>query len=387
MDRVLVLGGGFGGISTAHHLKRMLADDVDVTLVDRRSHFVMGFRKSMAVTGRESLQAGMRPLDALASQGVRVVRGSIQTIEPASHAAVVDGARLEADALVVALGAALAPEKVPGLAEHGINVYSTDGVAPAAQALASLESGTLAIGIFGVPYKCPAAPYELAILCNDALRARGSSASVTVFTPQPGSLPILGAAGCSVIEGRLASQGITFKANTKAESVEPGRVVLGAGGLPLDDDVAFDVLFAVPPHVCPPVVVDAGLAQPGGWVKVNPRTLETGVDGTYAIGDVTAIMMANGQPMPKAGAFAENEGRVVASRIAARFAGNDPDATFDGQGACFLEVGGGQAMIVRGDFLAEPAPAVELTEPSAENLATKGAFERDLLNAWFGARS
>ncbi len=386
MDRVLVLGGGFGGISTAHHLKRLLADDVDVTLVDRRSHFVMGFRKSMAVTGREPLEAGMRPLEGLASHGIRVVQGSIESIEPGAHAAVVDGVRLDADALVVALGAALAPENVPGLAEHGINVYSTDGVARAAQALASLQTGTLAIGIFGVPYKCPAAPYELAILCDDALRDRGSSASVTVFTPQPGSLPIVGAAGCSAIEGRLAQQGITFKANAKGESVEPGRVVLGGGGLPLDDDIAFDVLFAVPPHVCPQVVIDAGLAQPGGWVKVNPRTLETGVDGTYAIGDVTAIMMANGQPMPKAGAFAENEGRVVASRIASRFAGIDPNASFDGQGACFLEVGGGEAMIVRGDFLADPAPAVELTAPSAENLATKAAFEQDLLNVWFGSR-
>lgn len=386
MRRVLILGGGFGGVSTAHHLRELMGDECDVVLVDRRTHFVMGFRKTSAIVGREPLEAGMRPLDSLAARGVRVVRGSIDRIDAAAHAAEVDGERIEADALVVALGADLAPHAVPGLADHGINVYSTDGVAPASEALGALREGRLVIGIFGVPYKCPAAPYELAILCKDALDDRGSDATVSVFTPQSGSLPVVGAAGCALIEGRLADRGIGFRANAKAQRVEPGQVLVESGGLPLEDErIPFDVLFAVPPHVCPPVVVDAGLAQPGGWVKVDRRTLETNMDGVYAIGDVTAIAMANGQPMPKAGAFADGEGVVVARRIAARLTGADPDAAFDGRGACFLETGGGEAMIVQGDFLADPAPAVELSPPSKENLAEKARFEDERLNAWFGS--
>jgi len=385
MDRVLILGGGFGGVSAAHHLHRLLGEGVQTVLVDRASHFVMGFRKTSAVVGREPIVAGMRPLDALHEKGVRVIRGDLEHIDPEGRAAVVNGERLEADALVVALGADLAPEAVSGLAEHAVNVYSTDGVEAGERALATLDRGNLVIGIFGVPYKCPAAPYELAILCKEALNVRGSSATVTVFTPQPGSLPIIGEAGCSVLEGRLATDGIAFRANTKVERVEPGRVVLAAGGLPLDDDIPFDVLFGIPPHRCPAVVVDAGLAQPGGWVKVDPRTLETGIDGVYAVGDVTAIAMANGQPMPKAGAFADHEGQVVAERIAARLAGRDPDTTFAGEGACFLETGAGEAMMVRGEFLAEPRPRVELTSASSRHLEEKHAFERERLDAWFGA--
>lgn len=387
MQRVLILGGGFGGVSTAHHLKRTLGDGVEPVLVDRRTHFFMGFRKSLAVVGREPLEEGMRPLDTLAAHGVRVVHGTIESIEPAAHAAVVDGERIDADALVVALGADLAPEAVPGLAEHGINVYASSGVDPAHDALESLDDGSLVIGIFGVPYKCPPAPYELAILCKDALEARGSNARITVFTPQPASLPVLGSAGCSVVEGRLGSRGIEFRANMKAQRVEAGRVVVeSGGGLPLDGEIGFDVLFGVPPHRCPKVVVDAGLAPAGGWVKVDPRTLETAVENVYAIGDVTAIPMANGQPIPKAGAFADAEGQVVAERIAAHFDGRETIASFAGEGACFLETGGGEAMIVRGNFLAEPAPEVELSPSSKENLEEKGRFERDRLDAWFGAR-
>ena len=117
---------------------------------------------------------------------------------------------------------------------------------------------------------------------------------------------------------------------------------------------------------------------------MNPRTLETSFDGVYAVGDVTAIPMANKQPIPKAGVFAEGEGEVVAERIAARLAGRDPAETFAGEGFCFLEIGNGMAQFVRGNFLADPEPQVELTPPSAESLAEKDRFEEQRLDAWFG---
>jgi sulfide:quinone oxidoreductase len=193
------------------------------------------------------------------------------------------------------------------------------------------------------------------------------------------SLPVLGKAGCESLEGRMAGAGIEFRPDSKAERVEDGHVAIAGGG-----ELPFDLLFGVPPHRVPRVVVDAGLAEQGGWVKVNPRTLETSFDGVYAVGDVTAIPMANKQPMPKAGVFAEGEGEVVAERIAARLAGREPSATFAGEGFCFLEIGNGQAQFVRGNFLADPEPQVELTTPSAESLAEKSRFEQGRLDAWFG---
>lgn len=377
--RVLILGGGFGGISAARRLRELLDPKDEIVLVDRRDHFFMGFRKIMAIIGREPLAAGTRKLDDLIAQGIKVVRGNITRIDPAAKTAEVDGTAIDADALVVALGADLAPQAVPGLSEHGINVYDESGVGPAADALASASGGRLVVGIFGAPYKCAPAPYELAILAHESAAARGAALDVTVFTPQPMSLPVLGRSGCDTIEGKLAGHGITFRPNTKAERVQAGSVALAGGG-----EIGFEILFAIPPHRCPQAVVEAGLAEPGGWVKVDPRTLETGIDGVYALGDVVGIMMSNGQPFPKAGVLAENEGRVVADRIAARAGGRTAEATFDGRGACFLEVGNGEAMLVRGDFLADPAPDVELTAASKDNVAEKHRYESDRLSAWFG---
>jgi sulfide:quinone oxidoreductase len=358
----------------------MLAPEHETVLVSRSTHFMMGFRKNAEMVGSGTMEAGSRPLGSLEQRGIRVALGDVSRIDPGTRSAQVGGETIEADALVVALGAETVPDAVPGLAEHGHDVYDPQRVPAASAALASLREGRVAIGIFGAPYTCPPAPYELALLAQEAAQSRGANLELHAFTPQPMSLPVLGSAGCEVVEGRLSLKGIRFTPNAKAERVESGRVVLAAGG-----EVPFDLLLAVPPHRCPQVLIDAGLAEQGGWVKVDPRTLETRAQGVYGVGDCTAIPLATGQPLPKAGVLAEAEGRVVAERIAATLNGIAPEGEFGGEGTCYLEIGGGEAMMVRGRFLAEPAPQVELVGPSSELLEEKARYERDSLEAWFGS--
>jgi sulfide:quinone oxidoreductase len=385
--RVMVLGGGFGGIACAVSLRERLEPGDEVVLVERRTTFVMGLRKNWAVLNAGAIAVGERPLARLAERGIRVVNGTIEAIEPDARAAIVDGERLEADALVVALGAARAPEAVPGFAEHAIDWYDMAQLERGRAAVTGLRpGGRVLVGIFGVPYPCPPAAFELALLVNERLRARGHDGSVEVFSPQALSLPILGAAGCGSFESRLELAGVPFQRSHVAARVEPGRVVFSpaAEGAAAPPNRPFDVLFGIPPHRVPKVVADSGLTGGAPWIKVDPRTLETGRPGVHAIGDVTAIPLSNGQMLPKAGLFAQRQGEVVAARLAATFRGEAPTATFDGAGACFLEVGDGMASMVSGEFLADP-PQVQLEEPSAAHLAAKHAFEQDRLAAWFGA--
>jgi sulfide:quinone oxidoreductase len=327
--------------------------------------------------GASPLEAGQRPLDRLTRIGVNVIHDAVTTIDPQTRSVEVGGQRMQADALVVALGAELAPEAVPGLRPHALNVYDAQEIPRAAQALSDFRGGRLLIGIFGAPYKCPPAPYEMALLINEFFRSRGLTVSLEVFTPQPMSLPVLGTAGCDVIESRLAENAIAFLPNHKATAVEAGEVVFANARRP------YDLLLAVPPHRPPAAVRQSGLVDASGWVPVNTRTLETQFPGVYAIGDVVQIAMANGKPLPKAGVFAEAMGEVVADRIAATFAGQEPQATFQGEGGCYLEVGAGQAMMVQGRFLAAPEPEVLLTEASPQHLNEKRAFEAQRLQAWF----
>src|SRR5262245_39761653 len=158
MKRVLVLGGGFGGIATAHRLKQNLGKNVEVILVDRRPYFMVGFRKSWALVGERPLEAGQKSLDGLSRLGVDVRRATIEAIHPQQKSATVEGETIQADALVVALGAELNPSAIPGFIEHAYNVYDPNEIPRAEEALNEFKSGRLVIGIFGAPYKCPPAP-------------------------------------------------------------------------------------------------------------------------------------------------------------------------------------------------------------------------------------
>jgi sulfide:quinone oxidoreductase len=378
MARVLVLGGGFGGIATAVALRAQLPDDAEVILVDRREEFVMGLRKSWYILGISPLAYGERPLVQLARSGIDYRHGEITAIDPGRRSATVDGEVIEADALVVALGARQAPEAVLGLAEHGLNAWTREGLEHVMTGVDAFRGGRAVVGVFGQPYSCPPAPYELALLLADRLQDRGIDADLSVFTPAPITLPIVGAAGCVPLDARLAERGIAFLPGRVAEAVDPGSIRFTDGAT-----LRFDLLLAVPPHRVPSVLVEAGLASAEGWVSVDRQTLETGHDGVYAIGDCTAIGLSNGMGLPKAGLFAQKEGETVAARIAARLRGEEPHATFDGTGACFIEMGGGEASMIRGNFFVEPPEAV-LTAPSREQREEKERFEAERLTAWFG---
>jgi sulfide:quinone oxidoreductase len=113
-------------------------------------------------------------------------------------------------------------------------------------------------------------------------------------------------------------------------------------------------------------------------VPVDSRTLETGIPGVYAIGDVATI------GVPKAGVFAEGAGRVVAASLIAQLGrGEEPEA-YDGLGSCFIEFGGGRVGRVDVDFLSGPKPTGTFQEPSEALAAEKQDFGASRRARWFG---
>jgi sulfide:quinone oxidoreductase len=380
--RIVILGAGFGGLTVAIELRAALGPEHEIVVVERNDSYLMGLRKLWILAGLATAEEGRRPVGALAGNGIRLVREQITRIDLAARTVETSGPSLTYDHLVVALGAEGRPDLVPGFREHARNLYDAESVIRASREIAAFSSGRLLVAIAGIPYKCPPAPFEATMLLESAFRARGvrEQISLTVTSPQPMSLPIVGKAACSVIETELLFKGIEFFPNKKVQQIEAGRVLYE------DGEVPYDLLVGVPPHRCPPVVKQSGLTGEGEWVKVNPQTMETAHPGVWAIGDVTEIMTAVNMPLPKAGVFAEGQGKVVAAAIAARVAGAAPPDSFDGYGYCFLEMGDGVARLVRGHFLAEGGPQVELAMPGPEHAQAKEQFERERLDRWFGTR-
>jgi sulfide:quinone oxidoreductase len=259
-------------------------------------------------------------------------------------------------------------------------VWDPRGVPNLREALADLDQGTIAIVIAGVPYTCPPAPYECAMLLDDHLRGRGlrDRIELAVSTMQPLLMPNAGADGSTWLGEQLDARGIGHVTGRKVERVESDRVVFG------DDELSFDILIGVPPHRPPAVIAQSGLAGEGPWIEVDRSTLGTSYDRVYAIGDVTKIALANGLALPKAGLMAELEGQRVAAAIAADLRDEDPPGPFDGRGFCFMEMGKTSATLIEGEFFAAPEPRVQLGGVSSDHARAKHRFEAERLERWFG---
>ncbi len=198
-------------------------------------------------------------------------------------------------------------------------------------------------------------------------------------TLQPILLPNAGREASDWLGEQLAGRGIAFHTGRKVERVEAGRVVFE------DGDLEFDLLVGIPPHRAPEVVRSSALTGESGWVKVDPGTLATDFEGVFAIGDLTAIKLANDLPLPKAGIMAEAHGTRVAAAIDADVRGEPAPPPFDGRGHCFMETSKTTAALIEGEFYAEPAPRVALQEISEAHAEAKHQFERERLEKWFGA--
>ncbi|HEY3246683.1 MAG TPA: FAD/NAD(P)-binding oxidoreductase [bacterium] len=378
--RIVILGGGFGGVTAARELRRLLGADHTITLIDRRTEFFMGLRKLWVLAGRGTRVDGERRLDLLRGQGIGVSQAIVTEIDGTARRVRTTSGEYPFDYLVVALGAEPRPDLVPGFSSAVFNLYDPADVERAAPEIAAFRGGVIAVGILGVPYKCPPAPYEAAMLLDDEFRRREMRPRVLLqtFSPQPMSLPVVGAAGCAQVEGFLVSRLISFQANRKTVRLD-GRTAHFDDGTSLTPDL----FIAVPPHRPPAVVADSGLAGPGPWVTVDPATLQTRVEGIYAVGDVVEITLANGMPLPKAGILAEEQAKVAAAQIAAEVTGASRPLPYDGRGYCFIEVGNEQAAMVVGEFLARPAPQVDVAPPTHEAYAQKLEFEQSRLREWF----
>lgn len=379
---VLILGGGVGGVVAANRLRKLLPREHRVVLIDREAEHVFQPSLLWLAIGERELPRIRRRLDALKRRGIEVLQGGITSIDPSGMRVHVNGRELRGDGIIVSLGADLAPQSIPGLADAGHNLYTAEGASAFRDALTRFTPGRLVILTAAPAYKCPAAPYEAAMLIDDVLRRRRTRGQVQLdlYAAEPGPMGVAGPQVSAAVRQLVESKGIGYHPEHQLQAVdEHARRLTFANGT----EAFYDLLLYIPPHRAPAVVRDAGLTGESGWIPVDRGTFETRFRGIYAIGDVTSVPLALGKPLPKAGVFAHGQAEVVAANLAREWTGRGQRRVFDGHGKCFLETGAGRAGLGAGNFYAEPTPQVKLYQPSRWWHWGKVLFERRWLTQSF----
>jgi sulfide:quinone oxidoreductase len=363
--RVVILGGGVGGTLAANLLDKSLGRDATVTVVDPTGMHVYQPGFLYVALGQASGRWLARDERTLLRPRVELAVEAATKIDlSAGTVALEHGGSLPFDHLVIATGARLTKDTVPGLIEDSFDFYSLDGALRLREAIRAFRGGSIKVGIAGIPYKCPPAPVEFVFMLDELLRKRGirDRSRITLLSPLNRAFTIESAS--KLVQPLMDERGIELETFFNVEAVDPAaHAVMSLEG----DKAEYDLLVLVPPHRGQEVVDASGLGDAGGWVPTDRGTLQhVDHENVFAIGDATNL------PISKSGSTAHYEAPVVASRIASLVHGTEPKANYGGRVMCFLETGKGKATALRFDYEHPPVPP----EPSRVWHAAKWMFNR-----------
>lgn len=326
--RVVVLGGGAGGLAAANRLARHAGAGagLEIVLVDRSTDHVFAPGFVAVLFGEAGPGAFRRPLRDLLDPAVRLVTGEATELDVAGRRVRGTFGDLDYDDLVLALGAEVGwPVDPPSWGD--LAPWTLDGALAGARELRRLgPRDRVVVGPAGLGYKCPPAVFDLAVRIR-----RVTGARVDVFHPWPTPLAPFGEGPAAAATRLLADAGVGFHGGFELTQTDAGSVVSTTG-----DEVPFDVAFVVPPHRAPALVAGSALAGPAGWPAVEfPSFGVAGADGVAVIGDLASFPLTVGM----AGTLAVHEAAFVADRIAAAVGGPPARERPVMSAICFLDTG------------------------------------------------
>ncbi|MEM3437078.1 MAG: FAD-dependent oxidoreductase [Nitrososphaerales archaeon] len=346
---IVIVGGGPAGTIVANSLaKKLKKEEAYITVIDRTGKHVYEPGLLYLTFGEQDPKDIVRSeRDILNKKVSLIVDEAIKIDTKKEIVEVKKGDKFHYDYLIIATGARLCPEEVPGLKEGAYHFYTVDEALKLRDALNKFNKGKIVIGVGGVPYKCPPAPAEIACFLDYKLKERGIRDRVEIhyLSPLPRIFPIESID--PIVNEIFDKERIKYTTFFNVESVDPERKeVKSLEG----ETISYDLLILIPPHRGSKVIEDSLLGDRGGWVPTDKYSLKVkGYDNVYAIGDATDL------PISKSGAAAHYEAKVVANNIASEIKGNESLDKYNGKVVCLCDAGN-KAIYLNFDYENPPKP-------------------------------
>jgi len=318
-QKIVILGGGSGGLVAATQLGSNLGKDHDVILIDRRSQHIFMPAFLFLMVGQRQPKDIVRNLKRLEQRNVQVIRSEIEGIDPKRQQVLLDSGPISYDYLIISLGMRTAPELLPGFAEAAQHSWELEATLRLRETLESFEEGRILVGVPPGPYRCPPAPYEAQWMLDSYFHQRGMRDKVKIefFTPAPEPA---GEERTPAVwmDRQSKKRGIQQHYSFSVQSIDAQRKVVKAL---YGFELPYDLLFLVPPHQPSQVLLDSSLVETGSGIRVDYDTLVARWGNVYCIGDCADM------PVSKSGGVAHQQAEVVAHNLTVELTGKGEPTT------------------------------------------------------------
>lgn len=324
LGRVVIVGGGFGGATTAKYLTMWGEGAIEVVMIERQKEFYSCPISNMVLSGVKKMDDIRQTYDGLKKRGVRVVNDEVTGIDTAKKTVTVRaGEVIGYDKLVLSPGIDFIPNAIAGLNAEAQKVVlhswkaGAQTVALRAQLEAMKDGGVYVLTIPKAPYRCPPGPYERACQVANYFKQAKPKSKVLVLDA---NADIQSKKGLFLKAWNDHYKGIiSYQPNMNITELDlKGKTLITE----LGDKIKGDVLNVVPPHRAGDVARMAGVVNINDlWCEVDWGTLQSKVaKDVYVVGDATFIAPG----MPKSGHMANQHGKACAASIVETMNGRTP---------------------------------------------------------------
>ena len=396
MKKIVIVGGGTGGIMTAARLVK--EPNVEVTLLDPAEfHY---YQPAWTLVGADAydFEKTKKKMADVMPAGVNWVREYVESMDPDHNAlTTASGQTISYDYLILSPGIKIDTSLIEGLTEaidKGVVCSNYTDPKHTWEVLKNFKGGNAVFTQPTTPIKCGGAPQKIAYLAADYFKKNGLSDKTNVVFATPGSV-IFGVKEIKqTLEQVIARYGIHFKPfyapvkiDAENQVITFKQVQAGENQCVLNEnadlgekasgesfiEMPFDMLHLAPPQTAPDFIKNSVLANEGGWIDVDIHTMQhKKYANVFGLGDAAAL------PTAKTGAAIRKQVPVVVDNIQRLIAsGKIGSKSYNGYSSCPLVTGYGKMVLAEFDYDGNFTP-----DPKLKQMLIKDSSKEHLRLWW-----
>lgn len=356
--KVVIVGGGTGGITVAAQLLRKMPTLADqVAIIDPSTKHYYQPLWTLVGGGASKKENSVRDMKSVIPDGVTWIQQSVEKFFPDQNKVRLNnGTSVHYEFLVVATGLEIHWHKIKGLKESlgtksVCSNYSYEHVDYTWETIRNLKSGTAIFTHPASPVKCGGAPQKIMYLADDHFRKTGVRDKINIIFGSANAAIFDVAKYRNELEKVLVRKNIDARFCTNLVEIKPDEKIaifedLNSGNR---EEIKYDMIHVTPYMGAPKVVAESPLADETGFLSVDIHTLQhKKFENVFGLGDNANL------PTSKTGAAIRKQAPVLVDNLIASMRNQTTKRIYDGYTSCPIVTGYNKLILAEFDYSKEP---------------------------------